>query len=199
MSFILDAIKKSESERQKGKQPDVYSLQNSMSGSDGQGHRSSRMLLLLIATVLLIVLAWWLWPQLKQQFLLQTTVDQLAAVDVKSPVNSVESSLVSEQQDTEVVHQAPVAQPSNDALPPRHLIKELWELPADYQSTVPELSYSFHVFSSDPAKRMIIINDRRMREGQRIASHTRLRVITETGVILEHGDKFFHVDVVEKW
>ncbi|NND40125.1 MAG: general secretion pathway protein GspB, partial [Pseudomonadales bacterium] len=88
---------------------------------------------------------------------------------------------------------------SDDPLPPRHLIKELWELPADYQSTVPDLKFSFHVYSPNPDKRTIIINGRRVREGQMVTSQMRLRVITDTGVICHYRGRFFHVDVVEKW
>ena len=72
-------------------------------------------------------------------------------------------------------------------------------MPADYQSTVPDLKFSFHVYSKNPDKRTIIINGRRMREGQMITSQLKLRVITETGVICHFKGRFFHVDVVEKW
>jgi len=55
------------------------------------------------------------------------------------------------------------------------------------------------VFSIEPQKRTIIINGRRMREGQMVASGMKLRLITETGVILYSQGRFFHVDVIEKW
>jgi general secretion pathway protein B len=208
MSFILDAIKKSENERQRSRQPDVHSLQDSMPPSQAEPSSGNRLLLLVIAIVIIIAAFWWLWIQVSPQIsprlveLLQNTQtvknDQAATNNDKPASTSLSQT------------PSPTSNPVNDVssissfladdeLPPNSQIKELWQLPADYQSTIPELDFSFHVFSNDHEERMIIINGRRMREGQMVSRGLTLRVITETGVILHSGDQFFHVDVIEKW
>ncbi len=165
-------------------------------------------MLLLLALGILVLGVSWLWPGIKGELpsmdLPSLDVDSVHTTDgaiaadapvVREPaVNADHGTQIAS---THTVRSAPAS--SGDILPPRHLIQELWQLPADYQESVPALDFSFHVFSREPEKRTIIINGRRMREGQMVASGMRLRVITETGIILHYRDRFFHVDVIEKW
>lgn len=195
MSFILDAIKKSENERQRSKQPDVHSLQDSVPQAPVQSSTVSRLLLLIIAIVIIIAAVWWLWLQMAPQ--LSPRLVELLQGNQTSPVvvetNNTEAVALPIKKDPQSQYSA------DDELPPNNQIKELWQLPADYQSTIPDLEFSFHVFSDNPDERMIIINGRRMREGQLVSRGLSLRVITDTGVILHSGGRFFHVDVIEKW
>lgn len=210
MSFILDAIKKSENERQKHRQPDVHSLQGSAGYVTERKKTSSRLLLLVISVAIIVAIIYWLWPRLNQEFIpsqLQPHSDVQYAV--KTTVDKRDKAVASPVQNTAINNPAigrsesalvPISAVDSDAdLPPRHLIKEFWELPADFQSTVPDMEFSFHVFSKDPARRTIYINERSVKEGQMVASGLKLRVITPTGLILHYKDRFFHIDVVEKW
>lgn len=87
----------------------------------------------------------------------------------------------------------------DDSLPPNYQIKELWEQPVSFQNLIPDLDFAFHVYSELVEQRTIIINDRRLAEGQMIARGLKLHTITESGVILFYQDRFFHVDVVTQW
>lgn len=218
MSFILDAIKKSEDERQRSKQPDVHSLQNSGVYTVAPQRKFVRSFILLVALVMLIGICSWLWPQIQSQFAPQQYERGQAPLAQGSSIQNQKSQQAGGQTvaATQVAHAStgvgmatvsgvafstdqPGYNSTGNTLPPRNLIKELWQMPADFQSTVPDLKFSFHVFSTNPEKRTIIINGRRMREGQMVSSQVKLRVITETGVICEHKGQYFHVDVVEKW
>ena len=205
MSFILDAIKKSETERQRSRQPDVHSLQDSMPAAQTEPSTGNRLFLLTVAIVIIVAAAWWLWLQVAPQLsprLVEMLQGSQAVQNDQADIDAANASPAKTL--------SPAPDKTNDAanikrylsddeLPPIGQIKELWQLPADYQSTIPELEFSFHVFSNDHEERMIIINGRRMREGQMISRGLMLRLITETGVILHSGEQFFHVDVIEKW
>lgn len=215
MSFILDAIKKSETERQRSRQPDVHSLQDSVPTVKSEPSTGNRLFLLIIAIVIIVAATWWLWLQVAPQLSSQLSprlVEMLQGSQSVQGNQALQGNQVSANEASASASGTPLPTSSlsnaaanansylsDDALPPNSQIKELWQLPADYQSTIPELEFSFHVFSNDPAERMIIINGRRMREGQMVSRGLTLRVITETGVILHSGDQFFHVDVIEKW
>ena len=211
MSFILDAIKKSERERQRSRQPDVHSLQDSAPQYTAPRSQSSRLLLLLVALLILGVMAYALWPRISQQFLSpsqpvpqQADVDpgvQGTAQNTAQQTNTTNSTsrLTEESVDTAIPSASKSGYQMDDELPPRNEIKELWQQPSDYQSTIPDLELSFHVFSYEPDKRYVIINGRRIREGQMVASGVKLRVITENGVIIFANGRFFHVDVIEQW
>lgn len=207
MSFILDAIKKSERERQRSRQPDVHSLQDSAPQYAAPRSQSSRLLLLLVALLILGVMAYALWPRISQQFLSPSQpVQQQAdtgsgAQNASQPTDTTNTTrqVVTEATGTEIASASKSGYQMDDELPPRNEIKELWQQPSDYQSTIPDLEFSFHVFSYEPDKRYVIINGRRIREGQMVASGVKLRVITENGVIIFANGRFFHVDVIEQW
>lgn len=231
MSFILDAIKKSENERKRSRGPDVHSLQDSAPPVQGRQSFANRLLMLIVALCILVVGFIWLWPQISGQLssLIKPTdvnpsvqsqtqnipANSTTASEQTAAVNntdyndsSTNNGAVNQNTASTAVFSATANNQSdqirtdyqaNDTLPPNYLIKELWELPADFQSTVPSMDFSFHVFSHTPEKRTIIINGRRVREGQMVASGLKLRLITETGIILYFRGRFFSVDVIEKW
>jgi len=59
----------------------------------------------------------------------------------------------------------------------------------------PNLQFAGHAYSRNPAKRMIIINNSILREGDRINSQLRLMEITPDGVILEQDGQKFNVNL----
>ena len=205
MSFILDAIKKSEAERKQSRQARLHSLQDQLQSRREDGRRNNRFLLLLSVLLLLALShAWWradtsLAPWLGER--LSRVVEALDSTDEVSPQPS-EASLSSPRSiaaDARPIRQGVESSETEQELPPRNEIKELWQLPADFQSTVPALEFSFHVYSREPLKRTIIINGRRVREGQWVSSGLALKAITESGVIMQYRGRVFHIDVIEKW
>ena len=205
MSFILDAIKKSEAERKKSQQTDIYSLQDQdITRPSVHTHRSS-WLLLFFALVILVLTGWYLWPPLLNYISEFGTAhkDVSASVVAEDALDQKESlTSVIENASTAITSTADELMPAysiNDSLPPNHQIKELWEQPVSFQNQLPTLDFAFHVYSEVAEQRTIIINDRRLTEGQMIARGLKLHTITESGVILFYQDRFFHVDVVTQW
>lgn len=74
-----------------------------------------------------------------------------------------------------------------DALP------SLQEIPPATKATLPELKIVGHTYSNDPQKRMIIINGKILKEGDRIDANSRLAEITWEGVIVESRGARFQV------
>lgn len=207
MSYILDALKKSEDERSQQERVQRQSLQN-QSSRPGRSI-SLKLWLALMFVVLACLLFWWFWPSLSnvlyQARLESNSSSQSSAVAQKDKTIqeslSPESPVVASSGGAnENIGNSAVAEQYTfeSPLPPGNEIKELWQLPADFQARVPALSFSFHVFSDTPENRTIIINDRRLKEGAMVTSKIRLRMITSTGVILFAHGRFFHVDVYEQ-
>jgi len=61
----------------------------------------------------------------------------------------------------------------------------LKDLPEDIQDRLPDLKFAGHTFAQNPSQRMIIVNDKILKEGGKIDPFTRLVEITWEGVILE--------------
>ena len=208
MSFILDAIKKSEAERKKSQQTDIYSLQDQDIARPSVHTHRSRWLLLFFALIILLLTGWYLWPPLlnyisefdvahKDVSVSVVAEDALDQKETFAPVIETASTVTATT--TSTTDELMPAYSINDSLPPNHQIKELWEQPVSFQNQVPTLDFAFHVYSEVAEQRTIIINDRRLTEGQMIARGLKLHTITESGVILFYQDRFFHVDVVTQW
>lgn len=69
----------------------------------------------------------------------------------------------------------------------------LTELSADVKADLPKLSFAGHTYSKEPARRMIIINNRIKREGQWIEKGLFLEEITWDGVVLNLNGLRFQV------
>jgi len=67
----------------------------------------------------------------------------------------------------------------------------LADLPAAEQSAIPPLHMDVHVYAREAGRRFVLINMKKYREGDTLASGPRLRRITPDGVVLSyHGVRF---------
>lgn len=78
-------------------------------------------------------------------------------------------------------------------------LPQLQELPASMQRRVPDMSFSSHMYSSEPRFRSIIINGKRLKEGHYLSDEIRVQEITDKGVILSLDGTPFEVDVLGQW
>ncbi|WP_457576457.1 general secretion pathway protein GspB [Desulfomarina sp.] len=69
------------------------------------------------------------------------------------------------------------------------------ELPATAKDKFPQLHFAGHAYSTIPSKRMIIINNAILREGERINTQLRLVEITRRGIILERDGEKFRIEL----
>nr|WP_067286010.1 general secretion pathway protein GspB [Marinobacterium profundum] len=70
------------------------------------------------------------------------------------------------------------------------------QLPVDVQRSLPEIAFSVHIYSKDPASRRVKIGERMMREGQNITPQLRLEEIIPKGVILSYEDYRFRMSAL---
>lgn len=70
------------------------------------------------------------------------------------------------------------------------------QLPVDVQRSLPELAFSVHIYSKDPASRRVKVGERMMREGQNITAEVRLEEIIPKGVILRYEDYRFRMSAL---
>ena len=84
-------------------------------------------------------------------------------------------------------------------LPKVGYLPQLEELPAYERDSIPDMTFSSHMYSSMPRFRSIIINGKRLKEGQYLNEDLQVREITESGVIMSAGNTLFEVDVLGRW
>lgn len=218
MSFILDALRKSEIERQR---------QNGPSMAEFPVARQDRRLpaaLVVIALLLAVNIAVVLYFMLRDTGGTTAGVAAPAAAPASAPDASppaaipaappsaaapgaLESQALAADAELEppaVYYEVPGTQPPD--APDPTLLPDAGTSPGityedaapggDYASVaaatgLPELTVDLHVFTADPAKRAVFINGRRYTQGSRIAEGPLVEEITPEGAMLSYRGRRF--------
>ncbi|TDJ42426.1 MAG: hypothetical protein E2O54_02325 [Gammaproteobacteria bacterium] len=173
MSYILEAIKKSEAERNLGVSPGALASSTPVSGTTTPVRIATAIIILNVAA-----LGGWWWWQLG-------TPATLEAADAALPASISEGP-----------------SPPSDAVYPRRPVSQRIEQapvlpPPEPPARLPE--FSSHVFADDPQLRAVTLDGRRLTEGDLISPGMRLLEITENGVVLDVDGKRIVFDVLQDW
>jgi general secretion pathway protein B len=219
VSYILDALKKSDSERQQRQGPTLATVQQQHYVYQ-RSNKSWVMLFLAALAMVLSVAGFWLYQMgylklsLPRPVVLSQPIAtvkseipaQQAAPAVSAPgpmVGSVDSNKAAAEYASTMPAPtsapAPVGQNINDTMPPAGTLLELWQLPAALRAGVPPLNFSLHVYSTRRDQRSIIINNRMMREGEYVNPQLALSAITPDGVVMKYRNEYFRVSILDNW
>lgn len=198
MSYILDALRRSEQERRRLGTGDAVPVPETSSAS---GWRRLGWLLITVALLLNAGAVTWL---LLRDRPAEPPPPAVAASELSPPVESPRLPPLAEaagrpqplarlavpaEPAPAAGRQLPVATISpapQQADPPL-----LSTLPAEFQSSVPPVGISVHVYAQQPTARWVLANGRRYSEGQEIATGLRLERITPDGVVLAFQGRQF--------
>lgn len=117
-------------------------------------------------------------------------------VDTRPPIQSTPTRVSPQTPDYAIEQEEPLypARSPNIAYMP-----QLEELPADERAGIPDMTFSSHMYSTMPRFRSIIINGKRLKEGEYFTEDLQVREITDKGVIMSKGSVLFAVDVLGRW
>ncbi len=216
MSFILDALKKSEAERNRKSGPVLMDMRIA------PARRHLPVWVWVIAIVLLANLALLGYALLRSGGRQAPVAAPVAAAP--APVNAIPAVLpppVLPPPATEparnrdlpaaapatgglVMQSNAVVSPNNPVAPPisaaaaAPAVAPPANLPSDDDLrasgvTLPELHLSLHVYDDNPANRFVLLNSSRLREGQETAEGVRVERIDPAGVVLSWRGRQFRV------
>jgi general secretion pathway protein B len=214
MSYILDALKKSEKERQQHQSPTVHSIHSASRISQDNARSSWQIVLFFSLIVGFCGFGFW-WQSANQR----PSFNDVLSVVFPSKANTVQADL--KQPDLIKPVSSPKATPpkatkkiastdpqteyttmnsavNTNAGEPLPIIPVL-DLPDELHNSLPTMTYSFHIYSTDKNKRTIIINNHRYREGEMVGASWMLESITETGIVLRKDRDRTSIDVVDSW
>ena len=253
MSYILDALKKSDQDRKQGEIPTLESVHTDRTSRNRRSARQrNRFLLLGSACLALIAVGLWQWRS--PSFTAPTaekaapagSVAEVGKPNPPPPANAGrnvtrqsagpaqdrdqgvevaasarEAGPPRPQEPVQVKRPAtpattarrtvmPPAERIEPASPPRVVQSSppppsestaapddspplLKDLPPEIRKSIPEISMAGHVYSEVPSRRMIMINDKIVREGERVGDQLKLLRITWDGVILRHVNTDFQI------
>ncbi len=217
MSFILDALKKSENDRQQQSDSEFASVPT---GTDSPGMPRWLWVLGALLVVNAIVVAGLLFrpdsssgsvessppPVAEQAFATPDTAVALEAEPTQSFADRIDAARQDQTQRPEpVVAQPPAAEPAvaqPDAVQPAPvvtaqaddplLLPSIQEIVANGTLQLPTMHIDIHVYSDTPGDRFVFINMNKYRESDRLDEGPVVEQITPDGVVLAHqGTEFF--------
>jgi general secretion pathway protein B len=217
MSFILDALRKSELERQRQSGPSIAEL------PIAREDRRMPWALLAIGVLLAVnaggLLYFMLRPDKPAVASAEPTAAPIAAAPVASapaaaaplpvpvpaePPPAADSTLADEAASIAPAMpaaNAPPPAPDPTLLPDASVTyapapasdnpPSIDEMPAQATAGLPQLSVDLHIYTDDPAKRAVFINGRRYQQGAVLAEGPTVEEITRDGVVLSYrGQRF---------
>jgi len=98
-----------------------------------------------------------------------------------------------------VVIQQPHPQQTKPQPDSRPRLPTAAELPVSIQRGLPGIRISAHIYSDKPASRMVIINDKTLREGETVARGLTIEEITRDGVIFRFQARRFRMSKLKVW
>ncbi len=194
MSYILDALNKADKERKQQQTPD-----NVAAPKSNNIQPTSYVWLYVMVVILLVLIIAWLTSRNSQEETVLTTIPAPQAAKVIPPTpKHVETKKSSPPQPTEMptppVHQEKaVASKVSEVIPP------ILGLDQNIRDQLPRIQISAHIYSDNQQKRMVIINDRVLHEGDYLAENLILNRIKPDGLELKWKDQPFTMRVKDTW
>lgn len=226
MSYILDALRKSESERHQGRVPD---LGQQVQLIHKPKKKSSALVVWIGAGLLVnaVVLAFVFWPgqsapppSLPPQPEPAQDVPAPVGDSLETPVATVtpEAGPEPEPEPEPEPNPEPVARERPTIIVPSRSsqqstgnsgqasvsgvssgsVPHLVEMPVDFQRTIPDLIFNSHIYASEPSSRRVMINNNYLKAGDSF-SGIRVQQITEEGVVLSKNNRSFRVGSMRDW
>ena len=183
MSYILEALKKSQAERQLGELPSIHAPQVQLQPAPDTSGKRRLPLWLGVGAACAVAAAWWWWPA-------QTSVAPApvaaAPVPVQAPAPVIAPAPAPMPVPVAVkaappapapapapvikaVTPVPVPAPVPAPVPSEEVIPGLRDLPEPIQRQIPPVALGGYIYSKDPADRLLLIDKVLRHEGEEVA------------------------------
>ena len=206
MSYILDALNKSEQEKTETKTPGLNTVHQRVERTDSRTPERWQIIVALILTLNFAVLAVWYFtssdspdtqmtaqppPRSSLPSITESTVAPSRAQSSERPQAPVVTRQTTTQETERVALQAIPSQRSsgNDSRAVR----------LDTRTRLAAIRFSSHIFAADQALRMVVVDGQRMKEGDTLSGGILLEQITEDGVVFQHSGTRYPIDVLSQW
>jgi len=213
MSYILDALKKSEQERGHGNIPDVQTVHSS--SLNYRREKRTYWPYILITAVILNLAAIIYFMSGKEKVSaehekIEATLgnkqkteiknEQTAAVTLAEESNHIETNKKADEvilADAAPVKTKPTA--TKNSVTNTNKITEYYDLPEPIKQQLPGIVISAHVYSSNPSQRSIVINNNFLEQGEYVLDDLVLHEITADGAVLNYHGTLINYGVVSGW
>ena len=204
MSYILDALNKSEQEKTETKTPGLNTVHQRVERPDSRTPQRWQIIVGVILTLNVAALAAWYFTSgdaADTEMTVQPPPrSSLPAITENTPAASQSQSV--ERQRPTVVRQetARDTRQVQQAMPIQRASATVSRtVTVDASTRLAAIRFSSHIFAADQALRMVVVDGQRMKEGDTLTGGIRLEQITEDGVIFQHNGTRYPIDVLSQW
>ena len=204
MSYILDALNKSEQEKTETKTPGLNTVHQRVERPDSRTPQRWQIIVGVILTLNVAALAAWYFTSgdaADTEMTVQPPPrSSLPAITENTPAASQSQSV--ERQRPTVVRQEPArdTRQVQQAMPIQRASATVSRtVTVDASTRLAAIRFSSHIFAADQALRMVVVDGQRMKEGDTLSGGIRLEQITEDGVIFRHNGTRYPIDVLSQW
>ena len=212
MSFILDALKKSETDRQQRGSAEFANVPSSSVRREGPPAWLWVVAVLLLVNLVVLVGIMFR-PDVKVVEPVAQPVAQPAAQPIAEPVREEAPAPVVQDFASQIASARENAPPREEPVEPEletpppatpkpsvtvapqpvntNSLPTIHELQASGVLTLPEMHVDIHVYSEDPEDRFVFINMAKSKEGSQLAEGPFVEEITPDGVVLSHNGTSF--------
>jgi hypothetical protein len=183
MSYILEALKKSDAEQSRARAPDIHTHHD----PTHRQTRTRRLPLTLIAVNLALACA-------VVAFMLEPNVAWRSTASPTAAAPPMASSIEAAAPPRSAASASPEPSSPRSRSAARHTQPR-----RSAASYIDGLTFSSHIYASDASLRAVTINGSRLSEGDHIGDQLILREITQDGVVLEANGERFTVGVLKDW
>ena len=193
MSYILDALNKSEKERERKETPNFKFKNDNVPQNNFQPRHFFFLLIILVAANSLGVLAYF-WTDLTSNKNISKT--ELSSTEVPKSISKDGETIISAEQTFSLY-----------GLPAEKTVTVIKNanrydgkaMAPNVEPKLPEITITSHIYASDSDLRMVNINGYSRKEGDFISDSLVLTEITDSGVLLEFYGEPFEINIVEDW
>lgn len=208
MSYILDALKRADAERERGAAPGLHTRHHLPSISpDTPG--TGRALWLVVAgglTVLVLAATFWLWQTPGKPLPIAETpavaITASAPVVTAPPATTPTPAKTAAEPSAKPVTpaKAAVSSPATPAVPVAATAPSapavaplLADLPQDLRSQIPKITITGSVYSDSPAQRLLLVNNLVLAQGAQVAPDLTLQEIQRRDSLFDFKGTRFRV------
>ncbi len=209
MSYILDALKKSEQDRGKGAVPGVQTVHSSSLNYRQEKKPVWPWFLLALVAINMVAVIYFIQSKDSKQpvaaihpeTIIETPVQKKQVVTTPTPtpttVTSTPPAVVVAQKEAPAFEPQVIQQ--TEPIEPIFETVDLYDLPLNVRQHIPALEFSAHVYSTNPLQRSLVINGRFMEEGSQINNELVLTEITSDGAVFDFQGYRFSTSVLSGW
>lgn len=208
MSYILDALNKSEEEKKQHKTPGLNTIHlRSDRNSTGYNRWLWPTVGVLLVTINLLFVFWYTshnTPSVTRQNIPaapsgkwrrpaeQSEGREITSVNPNRGAGNASSTDTAPKPQSNLAPQ-PSPQRAKTSLPgqPEGLLSS--------DISINNIKFSSHIYADDSSLRMVVIDGKRFREGDQISKNLKLHAISQDGVIVKHRNQLIPISVLSNW